>query len=369
MTTAAGSSVLKMNGRNDIRKIVVRGTNWLGDAVMSVPALRELSRIFPDAEIVLHSKGSVNGIFADADFIDRIMPFENRPSKIRRTIEEADRLIEDDFDLAILFPNSFESALTSRLAKIPRRIGYNKDLRGLLLTHPIPVPEWKEHQHEVFYYLNLVAEAERKYLGTSTVPIGPPDISIPVSAERQARAATRLVEMGADPSKKVIAIGAGSTNSMAKRWPAERFASLASALAAEVEAEIILMGSDTERQAVQDVADLCGVPTINIAGETSVEEAAAVLSVADLLVSNDMGLAHLAPAVGTKTAVIFGPTNPVTTRPYSDNAVVIRTGVDCSPCMLRDCPIDHRCMTGIAVDSVLGVCLELLEAKDDAWVI
>jgi len=358
-----------MKERDDIRKIVVRGTNWLGDAVMSVPALRELSRIFPDSEIVLHSKGSVNGIFADADFIDRILPYGARPSRIRRTIEQADMLIEDDFDLAILFPNSFESALTSLLAKIPRRIGYNKDLRGLLLTHPIPVPEWKSRQHEVFYYLNLIAEVERKFLGTSTIPIGPPDISLPVSKERRTRAAGWLAEKGVDTSKRLVALGPGSTNSMAKRWPAERFASLAAALSQDSDAEIVMMGSVFEQEAVQEVANLSGVRTINAAGETSIEEAAALLSIADLLVSNDMGLAHLAPAVGTRTAVIFGPTDPVTTRPFSDDAAVIRNGVECSPCMLRECPIDHRCMTGVKVENVLGVCLEFLKVDQDEWVI
>lgn len=356
-----------MNDRADIRKIVVRGTNWLGDAVMSVPALRELSRIFPESEIVLHSKDSVNGIFADADFIDRIMPYESSASRIRRTIDETDKLAEDDFDLAVLFPNSFESALASRLAKIPRRIGYNKDLRGLLLTHPIPVPEWKDKQHEVFYYLNLVAEVERKFLGKSSVPAGPPDISLTVSDERRAWALRLLEDFGADTSKKLIAIGAGSTNSIAKRWPAERFALLAEALAIDAGADIILLGSDSEVPIANAVAERCRASTINAAGKTTVDEAAAVLSIVDLLVSNDMGLAHLAPAVGTKTAVIFGPTDPITTRPYSDNAVVIRVDVDCSPCMLRECPIDHRCMTRIPVESVLNNCLNLLFPTYEQW--
>lgn len=349
-----------------INKIVVRGTNWIGDAAMSVPALRELSRIFPDAEIVLHTKTSVEGIFEDADFIDRILPYKKAKSRIKRTIDQADQLGDEDFDLAILFPNSFESAITTKLAKIPRRIGYNKDLRGLLLTDPIAVPEWKDKQHEVYYYLNLVAEAERRYLDTSTVLAGIPDASLCVSEERRNAARRLLQAEGVDLSRKLVAIGAGSTNSRAKRWGTANFAELTDRLQTEFDAQIVLVGAESEKDVSEEVFGAAIKKPFDLTGKTNVAEVAALLSVADLLVSNDMGLAHVAPAVGTNTAVIFGPTNPVTTRPFSDNAVVIRHKVECSPCMLRDCPIDHRCMTRVSVDSVFEVCREMLyPATDD----
>ncbi|NOT47395.1 MAG: hypothetical protein HOP17_06560, partial [Acidobacteria bacterium] len=187
-----------MPAKPQIKRIVVRGTNWIGDAVMSIPALRELSRIFPDAEIVLHTKTSVEGLFDDADFIDRVMPFAKSKSKIKHTFDQADQLGDGDFDLAVLFPNSFESAITTKLAKIPHRIGYNKDLRGLLLTDPVAVPEWKDKRHEVFYYLNLVAEAERRYLGTSSVLCSLPDASLPVSEKRRTDARKMLETEGVD---------------------------------------------------------------------------------------------------------------------------------------------------------------------------
>ncbi len=339
---------------------MVRGTNWIGDAVMSVPALRELSRLFPEAEIVLHTKSTVEGIFKDADFIDRILPFEKLSSKVKQTMGHADQLGAEDFDLAILFPNSFESALTSRLAKIPHRIGYNKDLRGLLLSAPIAVPEWKDKQHEVFYYLNLIGEVERRYLGTSTVSQVVPDASVPVSEERKNAARESLKAAGADLSGKIVAIGAGSTNSRSKRWGTANFASLIDRLQSELGVQIILVGAPSETEIAAELMALTTALPVDFTGKTRVAEAAAILSVVDLLVSNDMGLAHLAPAVGTQTAVIFGPTNPVTTRPYSQNAVVIRKDVECSPCMLRDCPIDHRCMTGVTVESVFEVSRNML---------
>lgn len=355
MTTA-----VLMQTSDQIKRIVVRGTNWIGDAVMSVPALRELSRIFPDAEIVLHTKSTVEGLFDDADFIDRILPFQKKSSRIKQTIAQADLLGDEAFDLAVLLPNSFESALTTKLARIPRRIGYNKDLRGLLLTDPIPVPEWKNKRHEVFYYLNLVAHAERRYLGQSTVPLTEPDVALPVSEERREAARRMLREAGADISRPLVAIGAGSTNSMAKRWGAAKFAELGDRLKEEFGAEIILLGAPSEADVAREVIERSSANPIDLTGQTGVAEAAALLSVVDLLVSNDMGLAHVAPAVGTKTVVIFGPTNPVTTRPFSDLAVVVRNNVECSPCMLRECPIDHRCMDWIGVEQVMAVCRDIL---------
>lgn len=349
-----------MRTKGSINRIVVRGTNWIGDAVMSVPALRELSRIFPDAEIVLHTRDSVEGLFEDADFIDRILPFNKQRSKIKRTFVQADALGDAKFDLAIILPNSFESALTTRIAQIPRRIGYNKDLRGLLLTDPIAVPDWKDSRHEVFYYLNLIAEAERRYLGVSTVPAQEPDISLVISEDRQNAARRALEEAGADLSRPIAAIGAGSTNSRAKRWGADKFAQLNDRLKREAGVETILIGAPSETDVSAEVLALSKRKAIDLTGKTNVAEAAAILNVAALLVSNDMGLAHVAPAVGTRTAVIFGPTNPVTTRPFSEEAVVINRQVECAPCMLRECPIDHRCMTRVSVDEVFEVCRELL---------
>ena len=352
-----------MTAKNPINSIVVRGTNWVGDSIMTIPALRELSRIFPDAEIVLHTRTWAEGIFRDADFVDRIITFDQSKWKIKDAIAQSDILREQHFDLAILLPNSFESALTARLAGIPRRIGYNKDLRGLLLTDPVAVPEWKNKRHEAFYFLNLIAEVERRFVGTNTVLLSEPDSSLQISDERKAEARRILTAAGVDLSKKIVALGTGSTNSRAKRWGAGSYAKLNDMLQSELDAKVILVGSADETNVAAEVQMLSKKPLVDLTGKTGLAEAAAILSVVDLLVSNDMGLAHVAPAVGTKTAVIFGPTNPVTTRPFSGNAIVVRHDVDCSPCMLRDCPIDHRCMTRISVDEVFNVCRDLLASE------
>ncbi|CAN5482226.1 lipopolysaccharide heptosyltransferase II [soil metagenome] len=344
-------------------KILVRGTNWIGDAVMSVPALRELRRIFPDAKITLHTRSWADGLFRDAAFIDELVTFDKHRWKIKDVYDNSQFLRDDGYDLAVLLPNSFESAVTTFLSKIPRRFGYNKDVRGLLLTDPIAVPEWKNRNHEVFYYLNLVTEIERRMLGRDTVAGTFPDISLEMSDERKLNARSQLASFGIDPGKRTIALGVGSTNSRAKRWPADRYAQLNDKLQNELNVSVILIGSKDETDVANEVSALCKNKPIDLVGKTDLADAIAILSEIDLLISNDMGLAHVAPAVGTHTIAIFGPTNPETTRPYSINAEVIRKDVECSPCMLRDCPIDHRCMTRISVDEIFDAAANIFIAK------
>jgi heptosyltransferase-2 len=346
-------------------KILVRGTNWIGDAVMSVPALRELRRIFPDAWITLHTRTWADGLFCDADFLDEIVTYDPAKWRIRDVLDNSQFLKKDDYDLAIILPNSFESAMTSFLSRIPRRIGYNKDLRGLLLTDPVAVPEWKARRHEVFYYLNLVSEIEKRIIGSDTVGQTVPDISLDVSPERRNAAANVLADLADGTSGPIIALGVGSTNSRAKRWPANYYAQLANKLSTELNAAIVLIGSADDGEVAAEVATKSGVNTIDLSGKTTIAEAVALLAELDVLVANDMGLAHIAPAVGTQTVVIFGPTDPTTTRPYSDNADILGYNVECSPCMLRDCPIDHRCMTNVTVANVFDSVVAALYPEEN----
>jgi len=346
-------------------KIIVRGTNWIGDAVMSIPALRELRRIFPDSHISLHTRSWAEGLFRDADFIDDLVTFEKNRWKIKDVYDNAQFLRDDGYELAVLFPNSFESAVTTFFSRIPRRIGYNKDVRGLLLTDPIAVPEWKNRKHEVFYYLNLVEEVERRILGRDTVAQTIPNIALNISEERKEEARKKLSDLGVDLTKKTIALGVGSTNSRAKRWPAELYAKLNDKLQIELGVNVILVGSEDEKGVSESVIKLSNKKPKDVTGKTDLAEAVAMLSVIDLLIANDMGLAHIAPAVGTQTIAIFGPTNAETTRPYSLNAEVIRKDVECSPCMLRDCPIDHRCMTRISVDEVFEAVKHRLNDEEE----
>lgn len=327
-------------------KIAVRGTNWIGDAVMQIPALREIRRIFSGAHVTLVTRSWAQGIFADADFIDEILPFETSDSAFKQAKMWRDR----KFDAAILFTNSFESALVARLGNAKKRFGYRTDGRSFLLTDDFAVPVWKNARHEVFYYLNLVGEVEKFFFGASKISFGEPKFELKVSEKRKDAAREILEKNGADLSKKIVVFCPGATNSRAKRWRAESYAKLNDKFQNESGANVVLIGDKSELEASKKVAEKSERKPIILTGKTALSELVAVLSAGDLLVSNDTGPAHVAAALGTKTVVIFGPTNPLTTHP--PGAEIIRRDVACSPCMLRDCPIDHRCMTLISAEEV-----------------
>jgi heptosyltransferase-2 len=359
-------------GRNlqaeKIRRVVVRGANWVGDAVLTVPALRELRRVLPAARITLATRAWAEGIFEGADFIDDLLIVGGEARGASAVWDEAREWRARRFDLAVLFPNAFAPALVAALARVPARVGYATEGRGLLLTHALPVPEWRGQRHEVFYYLNVVAKLKRLLAGSSSVEVGEPRVSLEVSERRRELARGLLREHGADFERPLVALCPGSTNSRAKRWPAERFAVLADLLAERACADILLVGASAELEVSEEVARLMRSRPFVLTGKTELAQTAALLAVADLLVTNDTGPAHVAAAVGTPVVVIFGPTNPVTTRPFSAHAVVVRRPPDCAPCMLRDCPIDHRCMTAITAEEVFASAAAALAARRAAEV-
>ena len=344
-----------------IERIVVRGTNWVGDAVMTIPALRQLRRLFPDAHITLATRAWAEGLFADSDFLDDLQVHEG--SGLRSVVQQVRQWRKRNFDLAILLPNSLGTALVASLARVPLRIGYATDGRQALLTHPLALPEWRESKHEVFYYLKIVAELEwlvkqeQSFLNTQ------PDGSLEVSEARQSAARDFLRARGVSEGNLLVALCPGSINSRAKRWPAERYAALADRLIDELGAQVLLVGSNAEAGVSQEVSGQMRNQPLTLTGQTDLAELVATLSLVDLLVTNDTGPAHIASALGRPTLVIFGPTNPLTTRPFSPLGEVVRQPPDCAPCMLRDCPIDHRCMTAITPADVFERARTLLTDK------
>lgn len=341
-------------------KILVRGTNWIGDAVMSIGALRELRRLFPEAHIALHTRPWAEGIFRDARFLDELITFDDGDSEFRSMFRQAKMLRSRGFDLAVILPNSYRSAAIVKLARIPRRFGYSREGRRFLMTDPIGVPEWKDSRHEVFYYLEIVREVERRMLGTQTVDDSKAAVKLEVSDARVAAARDILKNHGIDGQRPLIAIGPGSANSRAKRWPSANFGRFIDHVGRELGSDIVLLGSKSEEIVGAAVSAAARTAPVSLIGKTDLADVTAILSLADAFVANDMGLAHIAAAVGTRTIVIFGPTNHETTRPFSPESVVVREPVECSPCMLRDCPIDHRCMTRIAPERVFTALCDLL---------
>ncbi|HEX8776071.1 MAG TPA: lipopolysaccharide heptosyltransferase II [Pyrinomonadaceae bacterium] len=355
--------------REDIKRVVVRGTNWVGDAVLTIPALRELRRLLPSAHITLATRSWAEGLFADADFLDDLLIYDRGRRDPGAPFRQMREWRRRRFDAAVLFQNAFEAALIARAARVPLRLGYATDGRRALLTHPLPVPAWRGERHEVFYYLNIIGELERLLDGATTIDTREPVFALRVSGARRTEALRLLRAEGARVGDvPLVALCPGSTNSRAKRWPAERYAALADLLIESAGASVALVGSPDEADVSIEVASRMRHRPIMLTGQTELAEAIAVLSLADVLITNDTGPAHISAALDRPTLVIFGPTVPATTRPFSPQAEIIRRPPDCAPCMLRDCPIDHRCMTAITPEEVFERALAMIDRKRAAEV-
>lgn len=353
-------SALRQLNAEEIERVIVRGANWVGDAVMTVPALRELRRVLPQAHITLATRAWAEGIFDDADFIDDLLIVREKPQPVRAFFRQVAAWRARRFDLAVLLPNAIGPALVATAARVPFRLGYATEGRGEFLTHALDLPRWRSTRHEVFYYLNIIAGLERALTGESRIVEREPREALSASEARRSEARAILERRGADLSRPLVALCPGSTNSRAKRWPAERYAALADRLIDEASATVALIGAREELDVTNEVVSRMRLRPLVLTGETDLAQTAALLSLAQLLVTNDTGPAHLAAALGRPTLVIFGPTNPVTTRPLSQAAEIIRRPPDCAPCMLRDCPIDHRCMNAITVEEVFARALTQL---------
>lgn len=322
----------------EFSNILIRATNWVGDAVMSLPALRAVRDRFSTARISLLAKPWVADLYGRESFLDEIILYSGEsPWKTGHELRAR------RFDCAILLQNAFEAAWIAWLARIPTRIGYKRDGRQLLLTHAVDRPKPGEiPRHERFYYLELLRRA-----GLIE--------ALPVSEE------IRLHRTGSPNGKRVIGISPGAAYGTAKCWLPERFAEAAGRLAAERGASIALFGSKSERELCGQVAAQLGAhAVINYAGETTLSQFIDLASGCELFLTNDSGAMHIASALGVPTVAIFGATDDTTTGPTGGNARVVRQPVDCSPCLLRECPIDHRCMTAVSAERVVKVAVDLL---------
>lgn len=335
-------------------KILIRATNWIGDAIMSLPAVRAVRQGFPVAEITVLAKPWVAALYEGEGSIDRVLTFESAPGArdLGAKWKLARRLREPGFDLAVLFPNSFESAAVVRLAGVKRIVGYARDGRAPLLTDAVPVPN--PGTHERFYYLELLRRA-----GLIEAIPEVPEIRLDHIAERQARGEQRFRDI--DMKLPVVGVSPGAAYGSAKRWIPERFAESAARLAAEIDGSVAVFGSAAEKPMCEEVARAAGGR--NFAGATALSEFIEMTAACSVFLTNDSGAMHIASALGIPSVTVFGPTNETATGPLGPSARIIREPVDCAPCLLRECPIDHRCMTRVTVDHVLHAAQDLLQQR------
>lgn len=335
------------------RKILVRAPNWVGDAVLSLPALRAVRARYAGARLTVLARGGLGELYQREDCCDQVMACEKG-----RRWRLAGELRREKFDAAILLPNSFEAALVAWMAGIPRRIGYDRDGRGRLLTDRVKPPQPGEiPAHERYYYLELLRRA-------GMLEALPSIEVIELSHLAQAREAGEALLRRMGMEGAVVGLSPGAQNSRAKRWMPEGFAEAAAELAAELGAGVAVFGSGAERELAESVAEAvrrAGHRVLNLAGETSLGRFVELAAACRIFLTNDSGAMHVAAAAGVPTVAIFGPTIVKATGPVSARARVVREPVECSPCMLRDCPIDHRCMRRIPAQRVAAAARELLK--------
>ncbi len=341
-------------------RILVRATNWVGDAVMSLPALRAIRGRFPRAHISILARPWVADLYAREPFCDRMLLYTPARGagdwaakwRLART------LAAEKFDCAILLPNAFEAALLAKLAGIPERIGYARDGRGWLLTRAVSVPERGEiPRHERFYYVEMLHRA-------GLLDTLPASDAIRLDGAAQLRTAGEQRLQAAGLENAVIGISPGAAYGGAKRWIPERFVAAAAEVADQLKAGVALFGSKEERELCGQLTEALGAlgfTARNFAGETTLAEFIEMAAACRVYLTNDSGGMHIASALGVPTVAVFGATDDQTTGPTGPLARVVREPVECSPCLLRECPIDHRCMTRVDARRVAQTALELLK--------
>lgn len=371
------------------RRILIRSTNWIGDAVMTSPAVHTIRRNFPDAVITLLAVPWVADVFRSSPDVDSIMEYDKKllyPGKVRGVFKLAQALRRERFDMAILLQNAFEAAFLVWMAGIPVRAGYRRDGRGLLLTHGVEITPEIRARHQVYYYQELLA-------GLGLTP-GPDGLRIPLADSLLAWANTTLDKMLAQPPflsavassssgvsldlqpggqrVPIIGFNPGAAYGPAKRWPAEKFAALAAQLVQHYGAGgclILVFGTGADRgaaQAIRDSSAQTGAHVVDMTAKTTLCQAMALIQRCQAFVTNDSGLMHVAAGLATPLVAIFGSTDHIATGPFSSNAVILRKEMPCSPCLRSECPQGHlRCLEEISAQEVFAEVVRLVANSDD----
>ncbi|MBW2309747.1 MAG: lipopolysaccharide heptosyltransferase II [Deltaproteobacteria bacterium] len=331
----------------EIQKILVRATNWVGDAVLITPSLVALKKTFPHAQITVLANPWVLPLLVNHPAVDRTIIIDKGTGllcsmgKLTRIISN---LRNEGFDLAVLFQNAFEAAFLASMGGVRYRIGYNTDGRGFLLTHTVIRDEHILGVHQVDYYLGLIEAMGWQVEGRE------PSLFLNVGDIETT--SLMLSSHGIEDHHVIVGLNPGATYGSAKRWPEERFAAIGDWAVERWNATVILFGSSSERDIGLRVSRRMQHAPINLCGLTTLGEVMALIKRCNFFVTNDSGLMHIAAAFHVPLVALFGPTNHITTGPVSETATIVRHAFDCSPCLKETCPLDHRCMLSIEPDEV-----------------
>jgi heptosyltransferase-2 len=325
---------------------LVRGVNWVGDTILTYPTIQGLKKLFPDCYLAILVPNHLADLWKTFPYVDEVIHFQKRKGfgLLWEDLKLGSSLRQKRFNLAIILPRSFHSAFQVYLARIPLRIGYQDKGRSFLLTQGISRTEEVLRVHRVHYYQRLI-DSLGKTDGSS-----PPRIFLREEDRRWAQ--ERLRGLGLLDGRVLIGMNPGATYGSAKCWYPDRFGELGRRISSRWKATVLLFGKEEERPMAKEILRHLEEGGMDLTGKTGLLQLAALLERCQLLVTNDTGTMHVATAVGTPVAAIFGSTDPSTTGPWGDGNVVIKKDVSCSPCSKRICPTDHRCMELITVDEV-----------------
>lgn len=341
------------------KRVLIRATNWVGDAVMTLPAVDAMAKAWPDAELHVLAKPWVGAVYQGHPAVKRIVAVEEpgRHAGWKGRLALAADLRSGGYDMAVLLQNAFGAALVAWAARIPRRIGYSRDGRGLLLTTAVPCGADVRSVHETSYYLHML---QRAGVIADVPPAEGVAPHLRIGLDDAAWADQFIAEKGLGV-QKLLGIAPGAAFGPAKCWPADKYAGTADMLADHGYGKVLLFGSKGEATATADVAGATRrAQCLDLAGQTSLGRALALLAKLDLFLTNDSGLMHAAAALGIPTVAVFGSTNPHTTGPLGAKVAIVRKPVDCAPCKKPECPTgDMRCFSAITPEDVYGAAQKL----------
>jgi heptosyltransferase II len=325
-------------------RILIRSSNWLGDAAMSVPAVRAIKVGRPDAQVTIAAPEKIAPIWKLVPEVDTIIPLPG--SRLLSVVPLLQR--EPSFDAAIVFPNSLRAALEAWLTGIPRRVAYRGHWRRWLLNQTVPEPrKLSPPEHHSLRFLRIAREC-----GADTFNIQ----HLKPNAQHPTR--HQLSTTNYQPVR--IGLCPGAEYGPAKRWLPERFAGVATSISTQSPVQWILFGTKRDAAVGEQIATALGDHCVNRIGQTTLDQLISELRECRLLLTNDTGTMHLAALLGVPVVAIFGSTEPRLTGPLGNGHIILRHHVECSPCFLRECPIDFRCMKAVSVEEVAGAVLSTL---------
>lgn len=337
--------------------ILVRVPNWIGDAVICLPALEALHRFYPASSITVVAKPRVAPVFRHSPCVNNIIEYDDRGrhkgvlGRLRLTGE----IKKERFGLAVLFQNAFDAAFLSFISGIPERIGYARDLRTPLLTRPVPITPEIKKRHQVFYYLHII-----EALGAA-MPPKPPQPQLRISGTERAWAEDLLKDNGI-AGRLLAGVAPGASYGPAKRWSCDGFAATLNSLATTRNAYPIIFGGPDDATECAAVSDRLTVAHLNLAGRHPLGESMALMARMSVFITNDSGPMHLAATLGCPTIAVFGSTDPALTGPIGPNVRVITNAIECSPCFKRECRFGHyKCLTSIGAARVVKEAEELIK--------